>query len=1480
MFFRVEAEGFRKANNIMQTWGKRILTIVGIGALSATLHAQSLDQTNTPDSIVQITAEAYGLTPVAPEELPPIGTYWEALPGNILAPLPCPPADLSLPIYEMADGIFLCDATGGAVSLPRNQAMTSQNVAAAVDAQGNAIADLIEQVQETEFEQSLAMSFGIEMTTSGEDAGGTFSPSGLLSIADFGTNLWIAQVTLTNGYFSAIASNTLADVLYEVQTNGDLAGTNWNTFGVFPFFYGASLTNWTALDAIQINQTVTNVFFRLKSWQDDGSGLPIWWQQQYGVSDPYGDPDGDGWSNLQEFQNGTNPNSFDTPPAPTGLAFNYNSDGSQGIVSWNPSPGAVTGYTVSVLQSWGVVTNFSVPASQTSKTMDVLAAQLISDYGAYPGFFGNNLYQTYQVKAQYGAASSAPATINPFVPGTGGPSSPIAYYPASVISDQQGNPYLAIPILPPGTVKLRLVREDIQFENDHDMLGLPGGIFDQNVTNDIPATNLVNGMAPLAAAWFTPETDPYGYSQYEWWLQFADTNGSATAVAVDFGQVQEMDGWNSWLVPPFHDGRTQLKQDLVFKFRAALSDRPFAYNVFYTNDYNGWYAISGSTNYTFAGFYSLDQFNLDGWPVASYRANVDSFLPFKENYFYRNFVFDATNLDANGRSTTGVGGDLQASPSGLTIETPWGYGDQPMQLPLAWQYPINPPPANGAAIDALLPADQTRWLASYPFDTDYSPFYLNKIGVIDVYYNGSGGYEIDGVTRNCFGLPFVSAKVSYSSDATYPAPATDTFDTSHYSTNFGYFYPETAQPQFQLAEYDFWNPNEQYQDVNGDWHQSQLLPGQDGFTSTSQSQPFFLTTPGSSIQIAGYAKLSLQNGYSGKYGYLGQYFDQAYKVTNGIVTTNTMGVLSAYGKFFATEPGQVALVTMPDLDTGERGTCMVYSVSAVIDRTQASNMDLSFAGANATSLANPAVIWCNNNYDRGHTVDGNDFEQDDLGPVDILKFHLISDCQYTNNGLPAIPCTRDLEDYFRFWLPGVAAAMKAMPANYTVRLTLSGDAQIRIFHAYESDGGTNYLFDETTASNQVANSASLYVGLLTSSSPITFNLTTNFNEHFILCGATSGSAQIDLQILDGNGNTVADTPAYLQINDIKHMYERWTVGENATNAPLNVATWQVDNQAFRYSTNTDNTMPYILFVHGWNMETWEKDRYAEAAYKRLYWQGYKGRFGFYRWPTGNKFSGIISALTDARNYDNSESNAWASAVGLTNLLTQLNAEYPGEVYLMAHSMGNVVAGEALRKASSQWVNTYIAMQGAVPAHCYDASTANRNTYSTPDRYANYYTSGASSYFSSSTGAGTYVNFYNTNDYALGWWNVDQNQKPDNGLGGVGINYPGYFYSTSSGFYKIAGSQYNLSFPANTYEIFAYADPSWSYALGAQASVGGVFKKGSLYQEVDLPSVWPVDTHPHSTNSPYSEHVWHSAQFRSDNMSRAVFWNTLMKRMFP
>jgi hypothetical protein len=99
---------------------------------------------------------------------------------------------------------------------------------------------------------------------------------------------------------------------------------------------------------------------------------------------------------------------------------------------------------------------------------------------------------------------------------------------------------------------------------------------------------------------------------------------------------------------------------------------------------------------------------------------------------------------------------------------------------------------------------------------------------------------------------------------------------------------------------------------------------------------------------------------------------------------------------------------------------------------------------------------------------------------------------------------------------------------------------------------------------------------------------------------------------------LAQSSQSIQIQDIKQMYERWTVGDAPGSTPMSNAVPAEDNfspgypaQSFQYSYDPayDTNDTYILFVHGYNMESWDKDRFAETAYKRLYWQGYQGRFG-------------------------------------------------------------------------------------------------------------------------------------------------------------------------------------------------------------------------------------------------------------------------------
>ena len=283
--------------------------------------------------------------------------------------------------------------------------------------------------------------------------------------------------------------------------------------------------------------------------------------------------------------------------------------------------------------------------------------------------------------------------------------------------------------------------------------------------------------------------------------------------------------------------------------------------------------------------------------------------------------------------------------------------------------------------------------------------------------------------------------------------------------------------------------------------------------------------------------------------------------------------------------------------------------------------------------------------------------------------------------------------------------------------------------------------------------------------------------HFIWCGVSNGTGGLNLTIQDAHSNVLAQTTAFLQIMDIKQMYERWTVGDNPSNAPATTAYVAQDSLVagelpFQYASPITSATPYVLFVHGWNMPLWLKDRW-QSTFKRLYWQGYQGRFGSFRWPTGYGFTGdlsqIVTNLAEKDNYDGSEYNAWLSGTGLLNKLNDLNAKYPGNVYLLAHSMGNVVAGAALRLAgANQVVNTYVASQAAISAHTYDDTVPDYSFDvtlgsvdvnlgpATPNIYGNWLAG------NNGGGAGKVMSFYNTNDYALArlHWQLDELWKPD------------------------------------------------------------------------------------------------------------------------
>ena len=1354
-------------------------------------------------------------TPLSADQAPLGATYYSALHSPISAsPWPPLPANvLGLPVWDLGDHMWLIDDISEDYSAP--------------------------------------MAGGRMMAMDGlapPGSGGTniFSPSDNFMPFDPGTNLWIAQEIVSNGSFSGILSNTVPDIEYQLLSANALDSTQWVSQS---FMLGSEITNWTPW-SVPFNPA-TNFFLNAVSWRDDsGTGIPDWWWTKYdgqysNVNANALDPAGDGWTYAQKFAMGVNPNVFATPPPPQNFTVFYNGSNNTASLNWHPNPGPVINYTIlraSLFVSYNEADYFTT--SSTNFVDTSIPSISPKDLEAS----GPEIPLYYQVQANYpGGSSSWSYQVWP---------DNLSTQPnGNIVEDSGGNAYLEINSLPANTVALRITRVN-QAESE-------AGDGSYNTNFDIPIGATTNGLYAIQN-YFDQGDEPgsgygnyeYGSANYEWYFQAVAANGTLSLPEmISSGYTPAADGGatNDWLTTPYFDGRIQLKQNLVFLLRNASTNGPFSYLP--ADGYG--LGVTEPSNYAYAGFYNTGPI-WNGYETTPTDHSLDVYRPFEENYLYRNFQFDSANLDSSsGNLTTGV-----------SFTPPSEAGQGYLVLSNSPAYLFQPPSSAGTSIPPQLTDGQPLVIfpyeSTYPegsFDVNYD---LAPIGISYTYTdNGDGAgtsvYSLQSSQPNFFGLPFGTAAYEYFNFYTSGLTGGTISPGGSVTENYGYvyFYSTAAQTEFQTVEYDFWDPT------------LDSLPGDGNFSPTNISRQPMIVSANSSGIVAGYSKLALENGYSGTYGYLGQYFDRAYQIdATGNVTTNSAGIISPYGRFAPSVTGPAALVTMADPDTGERGTDVVYAIKLQLDVDHDGKMDLSSSGPDNTFQRQPYTFWCNNNYDRWD----NDYpfgtpEQDDQETASQ------PDCNYTDAfGNRLIPCTRDLEDFARLWLCGMTSNLLAqLPLDASVTLSMNSTANelndydngenqpaIDLFLAADSDGGIGYLTNATIAAAQTNIADCPYVGRLGPSSSIRLNTVINqfHATHFIWCGVSNGIGQVTLTISEGT-NILGQTSTYIQIQDIKQMYERYTVGDNPSQSPaaravLTTEGLQPGASPFTYPPPTITNTPYMLLVHGYNMAPWEKDSYAETAYKRLYWQGYQGRFGSFQWPTAEK----------AVQFGPSEIQAWQSAQGLLYKLNDLNATYPGQVYLMAHSLGNVVAGEALRLAgSNQVVNTYAAFEAAVTAHAYDPNTTLYTlTYDsgTPDRYAYYYTNGAPCYFNGISGAGNYVNFFNPNDFALRLWLQFQNSKP--------FLYPTYYFAPPDLYTNYTGSgPVRLFFPGDTYQLFTSVIQARSYPLGAQTNVSGVFDDNQIY----LPNVWPPDA------NGYQDHIWHSSEFRSDNVQMGPFWNQVL-----
>jgi hypothetical protein len=237
----------------MKSVRKLFIGLVIIGSLAAGLHLVhsqtatignfnsnlSLVQAAAPDSIVQITADAQGLSLVSPGQAPRTGTFWWILPNGTAVPAPCPPQnDLFAPIYQLAAGQFLVDQTGGQIpAIPRRFGMQAQAMSgtavSGLEMEADTVMSLITRVQMAAASQQMRM-MGMNLPMPGD--GGGDSGGGTNDSSPYGfhytppTNgLWLEITNVSGGMaYLNLHNATDAGGVYEIFTKTDLSAPSWN----------------------------------------------------------------------------------------------------------------------------------------------------------------------------------------------------------------------------------------------------------------------------------------------------------------------------------------------------------------------------------------------------------------------------------------------------------------------------------------------------------------------------------------------------------------------------------------------------------------------------------------------------------------------------------------------------------------------------------------------------------------------------------------------------------------------------------------------------------------------------------------------------------------------------------------------------------------------------------------------------------------------------------------------------------------------------------------------------------------------------------------------------------------------------------------------------------------------------------------------------------------------------------------------------
>jgi alpha-tubulin suppressor-like RCC1 family protein len=995
------------------------------------------------------------------------------------------------------------------------------------------------------------------------------------------------------------------------------------------------------------------------NYSSDGSGLPDWWEMQYfghlGV-DPNADAAGDGWSNLYKYQHGMIPTSFYTPPTPTGLTATENANPACVILTWNLSPGQVVDYRIFRSDVNPVTSSYASP-----QQIGEVGGNTISfvDNGSIAGGDENSVYQ---IVADYAGGASRlsvqtyinnvtrPATLNHNI-----------YLTACLVRNGTGRWQVMFSGLPTSgaqTVQLTWMDDD-----------------GNTTQQDISTTNLINGIYPI------PDSNAVNFMGDSLSTQLFGPEGEP-------GQIAQA-GTLSSDAPYFVDGRQHMKQNLNFLLEAASIIEPFG-NTMGDSYYRGRFGAHDpyapafnqtATNFEEFSFLRHDWYQPFPLPSSGPFSTLDNLWPFTANYDLANFLVSTT----------------------ITNESPFGSTNFNFVPDFVSTVPA-PPMLNSDPMWILQPSFECVAGSTQYTTTGNWGVALQNTQTVATLQSG---------LNNLFGLPYqTGCVVDWTGYSDYNLAYQFFNAGSSVTVNSGYtigtrassndgYASQCPAPSLQPVNYYFApliNPGLDAMNLPSTSQQPFPLPIDDAFNVTNQTPPVMVGSVGQPMILGGWAKYSIQNGASGKFAYLGQYFvTNAFLLdSNGHTTTNSAGVVSPYGEFFPTQTGQAQFVTMPDIDPPyEQGTGVVQIISMNVDANHDGTMDFSYSGPDQNSPSRPFRFWINDDTDSG----------DDTGngiPGQGSQGDGVTVSGYDENNQPIynVHGRRDLVDFFPVYLNigglfqsnALSVGISVTDTNWQFVLSQAGGT---LRFAYTDLTPTNYM-NFLLDTNE---SGSLASAQLTTITTTGIALTNTFlsgialnNQGIILVEAWTNTTQpLVLTIYHGT-NQVVQTKLYLSISGVEQLFRSKTLMLNSEPGTVadRIRDWDVPNEP-------DTTEQNVVFVHGYNVNPQQARGWFADIYKRLYWSGSHAKFYGVNWYGCDSQGDFLSGVT--ANYQTNVVHAFQTAPLLANFLATLTN---GPTVVMAHSLGNMVALSALSDYGAP-MSQYFMLDAAVPMEAIDGS---------------------------------------------------------------------------------------------------------------------------------------------------------------------------------